>query len=131
MADGQVLEMIRKIWRNEIAGQPFIPVVVLVGEPEAALVRSVNNSGVDLIFTQPLSQASIEQGLQALIMRRRLFVVTYDYLGPDCRWDQREGEESISLVEVLSTFRRWAAGFSDKPPSKKILTTINQMRTQL
>ncbi|MBT4710696.1 MAG: hypothetical protein HOB82_04110 [Alphaproteobacteria bacterium] len=130
MADGQVLEMIRKIRRNEIAGQPFMPVVALVDEPEAVLVRSVIDSGVDLIFTQPLSQSSIEQGLKALIMRRRPFVVTYDYVGPDRRRDQREAEDLISLVEVPNALRRWAAGFSDDPPSKKILTTINQMRAQ-
>ena len=53
MEDGQILEMIRKIRRNEIVGQPFMPVVALVSELEANLVRRVIDSGTDLIFTQP------------------------------------------------------------------------------
>lgn len=82
MADGEILDIIRRIRRNEIAGQPFMPVVALVSAPEAPLVRRVIDSGADLIFSQPLSQASIEQGLGALVMKRRPFVVTYDYVGP-------------------------------------------------
>jgi len=130
MADGEILDIIRRIRRNEIAGQPFMPVVALVSAPEAPLVRRVIDSGADLIFSQPLSQASIEQGLGALVMKRRPFVVTYDYVGPDRRRAKREGEESIALVEVPNALRRWATGFSDEPPSKKILNTINTMRAQ-
>jgi len=119
MEDGQILEMIRKIRRNEIVGQPFMPVVALVSEPEANLVRRVIDSGADLIFTEPLSQVSVEHGLKALIMHRRPFVVTYDYVGPHRRRAAREAEETISLVEVPNPLRRWTTEFSDEPPSKK------------
>jgi DNA-binding NarL/FixJ family response regulator len=95
MEDGHILEMIRKIRRNEIVGQPFMPVVALVSEPEENLVRRVIDSGADLIFTEPLSQASAEHGLKALIMHRRPFVVTYYYVGPDRRRAAREAEETI------------------------------------
>ena len=54
MEDGHILEMIRKILRNIIGGQPFMPVVALVSEPEANLVRRAIDSGADLIFTEPL-----------------------------------------------------------------------------
>ena len=130
MGDGQVLELIRQIRRNEIAGQPFMPVVALVDEPEAMLVRRVIDSGADLIFTRPLSRTSVEQGLKALVMRRKPFVVTYDYVGPDRRRETRDDGNEIRLVEVSKPLRRWATGFSDEPPSKRILNTINTMRAQ-
>ena len=107
-----------------------MPVVALVSEPEANLVRRAIDSGAYFIFTEPLSQASAEHGLKALIMHRRPFVVTYDYVGPDRRRAAREAEETISLVEVPNPLRRWTTGFSDEPPSKKNFNAVNTMRAQ-
>jgi DNA-binding NarL/FixJ family response regulator len=119
MGDGQVLELVRQIRRNEIAAQPFMPVVALVDEPEAMLVRRVIDSGADLIFTHPVSQTSVEQGLKILVMRRKPFVVTYDYVDPDRRRESRDDGSGAPLVEVPNPLRRWATGFSDEPPSKR------------
>ena len=83
------------------------------------LVRRVIDSGADLIFARPLTQTNVEQGLKALVTRRKPFVVTYDYLGPDRRRKSRGDESGVALVEVPNPLRRWATGFSDEPPSKK------------
>lgn len=74
--------------RQDTAGfNPFIAIVVTAWEKGAGLVNRVVNSGADDLLLRPFSTALLGQRIDTLVERRKGFVVTTDYIGPDRRRD--------------------------------------------
>ncbi len=130
MAGGDILKLIRAVRRNEMGGQPFVPVITLIGQPDASTTRSIIDSGSDLIFALPISHGRVETGLKTLLAGRKPFVVTSDYVGPDRRSGARGDWQEVPLIEVPNPLRRWATGSIDEPSAKKVLEAINLQRVQ-
>lgn len=130
MSGGDVLDLIRAVRRNEFGGQPFVPVITLIGQPDASTARSIIDSGTDLIFALPISHGRVESGLKTILAGRKPFVVTSDYVGPDRRSGARGDWQEVPLIEVPNPLRRWATGSTDEPSAKKVLEAINLQRVQ-
>jgi DNA-binding response OmpR family regulator len=74
--------------RQDTAGfNPFIAIIVTAWEKGAGLVNRVVNSGADDLLLRPFSTALLGQRIDTLVERRKGFVVTTDYIGPDRRRD--------------------------------------------
>ena len=66
---------------------PFIVIIVTAWEKSSALITKVVNSGADDLLLRPFSTALLGTRIEAHIDRRKGFVITTDYVGPDRRRD--------------------------------------------
>ena len=64
---------------------PFIVVIVTAWEKNDGLIRQVVSSGADDLLLRPFSTALLGQRIEAHIERRKGFVITAEYVGPDRR----------------------------------------------
>lgn len=74
--------------RQGAAGyNPFIVIIVTAWEKNVPLITKVVNSGADDLLLRPFSTALLGARIEAHIERRKGFVITTDYVGPDRRRD--------------------------------------------
>jgi DNA-binding response OmpR family regulator len=75
---------------------PFIVIIVTAWEKTSALINKVVNSGADDLLLRPFSTALLGTLIEAHIERRKGFVITTDYVGPDRRRDaSRPGDAEM------------------------------------
>ena len=77
---------------------PFIVIIVTAWEKSTGLINRVVNSGADDLLLRPFSTALLGQRIEAHIDRRKGFVITTDYVGPDRR---REPARSAANAEMF------------------------------
>lgn len=114
LEDGDVCEVIKKIRNHEIGDNPFVPVIVTTGEPDRDLVRRVASCGTDAMLVKPISPGQLFERMEALAFRRRPFVFTSDYTGPDRRSDVSR-ESDIPQIAVPNTLLAKANGTPMSP----------------
>jgi len=99
--DDRVPEFVRQMRYNELECNPFISVLAIVHEPRMPLIHGLINAGVDEIVLAPLSARGVENRVEEMIYRRKPFVVTSDYIGPDRRKVERKDQGmEVPLIDV-------------------------------
>jgi DNA-binding response OmpR family regulator len=78
---------IQQLRQGSAGYNPFIVIVVTAWEKSSALITKVVNSGADDLLLRPFSTALLGTRIEAHIERRKGFVITTDYVGPDRRRD--------------------------------------------
>lgn len=86
-ADGDLCALIQEMRQGAAGLNPFIVIIVTAWEKSGALVTRVVNSGADDLILRPFSTAQMGQRIESHVERRKAFVVTSDYVGPDRRKD--------------------------------------------
>ncbi len=86
-ADGDLCKMIQDLRQGSSGFNPFIVIIVTAWEKSAALVTRVVNSGADDLLLRPFSTSLLGQRIETHVERRKAFVVTSEYVGPDRRKD--------------------------------------------
>ncbi|MEI9993388.1 MAG: hypothetical protein WDM91_02240 [Rhizomicrobium sp.] len=86
-ADNLLCRLIQELRQGTGGYNPFIVIIVTAWEKSATLVTRVINSGADDLLLRPFSTALLGQRICAHVERRKGFVVTSDYVGPDRRKD--------------------------------------------
>jgi DNA-binding response OmpR family regulator len=66
---------------------PFLVIIITAWEKNHSLVHRVLNSGADDLLLRPFSIGQLCVRIDAHVERRKQFVVTHDYVGPDRRSD--------------------------------------------
>ena len=77
---------------------PFIVMIVTAWEKSTSLINRVVNSGADDLLLRPFSTALLGQRIEAHIERRKGFVITTDYVGPD----RRQGQARIAPEDAFN-----------------------------
>jgi DNA-binding response OmpR family regulator len=93
----------------ELGGNPFLPLIALSREPTPALVSAVIDSGADDLVPKPISTAHLLKRIEILMMARKPFVVTSEYIGPDRR-QVKDRPSDVPLIEVPNSLRAKATG---------------------
>ena len=86
-ADTELCAMIQALRQGATGFNPFIVIIVTAWEKTNALVGRVLNSGADDLILRPFSTAVLGARIESHIERRKGFVITHDYVGPDRRRD--------------------------------------------
>ena len=86
-ADTALCKTIQELRQGSQGFNPFIVIIVTAWEKSGALVTRVVNSGADDLLLRPFSTTLLGQRIEAHVERRKGFVVTTDYVGPDRRKD--------------------------------------------
>jgi len=79
------------------AYNPFIVIIVTAWENRNSLVSQVVNSGADDLILRPFSTTNLEQRIRTHVERRKGFVITSEYVGPD----RRHNTSRASNVELF------------------------------
>lgn len=80
-------DIIRQVRQGNACINPFIVIIVTAWEKSGSLINRVVSSGADDLLLRPFSTAVLGSRIAAHIDRRKGFVVTTDYVGPDRRHD--------------------------------------------
>ncbi|MFO1247578.1 MAG: hypothetical protein U1E93_04990 [Alphaproteobacteria bacterium] len=86
-AADELCAAIQAMRQGGAAHNPFIVIIVTAWEKSSALINKVVSSGADDLILRPFSTASLGQRIETHIDRRKGFVITTDYVGPDRRKD--------------------------------------------
>ena len=96
-ADEELCNLIQNL-RQGAGYNPFLVVIVTAWVNSSGLVGRVLNSGADDLLLRPFSVAQLGQRVRTHIERRKGFVITTDYVGPD---RTRRDSTRPSNVELL------------------------------
>ena len=124
--------MLRNLRTGAIPGNPFVPAIITCNSSVAATVRSAVDSGADAVVLKPYSLKQIMDPVTALVDRRRPFVVTSDYVGPERRTGQRPGQ----IIEQIEVPNRLAAKVQHQDPATLMAleaeawTEVEQQKTR-
>ncbi|MGC2856460.1 response regulator [Novispirillum sp. DQ9] len=82
------LEFMRELRRGPHSPNPYLPVIMVSGYTDAALVTAARDAGVNEFLAKPISAKSLLSRLIAVIDTPRPFVKSATYFGPDRRRKQ-------------------------------------------
>ena len=104
-ADAELCAMIQML-RQGANGvyNPFLVIMVTAWEKTTALVSRVVNSGADDLILRPFSTTVLGQRVETHIERRKSFVITTDYVGPDRRRDNSRAS-NVDLFEPPNSLK--------------------------
>jgi DNA-binding response OmpR family regulator len=85
--DGALLNLVRRLRNGDIGRNPFTAVIVTTWNKDWTIVRSAIDAGVDDILVNPISPGRLSERIQTIVERRKPFIVTADYTGPERRRD--------------------------------------------
>lgn len=84
-AGGDTSAFIRKVRSFDTNPQRFVPVIVCTASTTLSDIRAIINSGADEILQKPISATQVIKRLSTVMTKRRPFVRTPSYFGPDRR----------------------------------------------
>lgn len=105
LPDGEVFGLIGDLRHGRVGRDMFIPIVVQSLNVTQALAQKTLDSGADLLWRLPVTGGQISDGIDNLVQRRRPFVVTADYIGPDRRATPRAEGMQIPQIPVPNPLR--------------------------
>jgi len=125
---GSIAELIHDVRYGNIGGNPFVPFIVTMWQPTEYTVSAVANSGADDLLVKPISPQQLVDRIKVLTDKRKPFVVTSDYIGPDRRKDSSRGSD-IPLIEVPNTLSAKIGG--DKIDPTRLAAMISRAQNTI
>lgn len=107
-AVAQLCDLIQNL-RQGTGENPFLVVIVTAWDNSNTLVSGVLNSGADDLLLRPFSVAQLGQRVRGHIERRKGFVITTDYVGPDRRRESNHRGSDIELYQPPNSLKMKAA----------------------
>ena len=87
-----ICSLIQSVRRGEVGDNPFIVVLATTWRRDGSIISEAVNSGADDLVARPISTNVLGERVRLLVERRKGFVVTSDYIGPDRRRSARPGD---------------------------------------
>ena len=107
--------LLRELRLGRLGPDPFVVGILLLAAPDHDKLKKAVNSGADDLLLIPFSPDQLAGRLGAFRVRRKPFVVTHDYLGPDRRKSPRPGDGTAVTVTPPNPLAARAAGI---PPER-------------
>ena len=94
--DAELCDLVQNLRQGHSGhANPFLVIIVTAWEKTHTLVSRVINSGADDLILRPFSVNQLKTRIDTHVERRKHFVITHDYVGPDRRSDPSR----VSTVE--------------------------------
>ncbi len=77
------LELARALRTSTDSPNPYVPIIMITGHSAPRNVHQARDAGVDEFLAKPVAVRSLYARIVAVILRRRTFVRTDNYFGPD------------------------------------------------
>jgi len=85
MAGGTGVDLAGKLRKTEKNPNRGIPIVMITGRAEGPVILAARDAGIDEYLIKPLTTAALAQKVDVALNRRRPFVETDAYVGPERR----------------------------------------------
>ena len=116
-ADEELCAVIQQLRQGGAGDNPFIVIIATAWEKSTGLINRMVNSGADDLLLRPFSTTLLGQRIEAHIERRKGFVITTDYVGPDRRKDESRGGATANIFLPPNSLKMKA---KEKLPSDAI-----------
>ncbi|CAA7624589.1 Response regulator (modular protein) [Magnetospirillum sp. LM-5] len=103
---------IRQIRSIQTNCDPFVLTVLLLSSRDEAAVRSAMSSGTDSVLLIPFSSGQLRDQIIGHAERRKPFIVTQDYIGPERQNENRPGCASAPQIIVPNPVEALGRGIS-------------------
>ncbi len=125
LPDGDACLLTRDIRHHKIGNNPFIVIITLIDEPDRDLVMKVIDSGSDDVVLKPVSPAKLIERVKHLAHKRKRFVVTTDYIGPNRRDDgETRAGEVIPEIDVPNPVKAKAQRMADSDALQRAVDAV-------
>jgi len=125
----EICALLQSVRQGLLGWNPFIVMVASTWRRDAALVRQILNAGADDLIVRPVSGSQLDERIGAQIERRKRFVVTPDYVGPDRRDSNRPGSECFEVPNPLKL--RTGDGLGEHEVEHRIAEEIERGKEML
>jgi len=130
-ASEELCATIQQLRQGGTGYNPFIVIIVTAWEKSTGLINKVVSSGADDLLLRPFSTALLGQRIEAHIDRRKGFVITTDYVGPDRRKDAAR-ESNVELFEPPNSLKMKAKDkLSAEAIARRLETELKDAREKL
>ena len=123
--DDSACRLVHQTRHGHLGRNPYVTVVSLVREAKGGLVRRIVDAGSDALLTQAAQPKELLDRLMHLIHRRKPFVVTSDYIGPDRRNVIRPDQESLPQIQVPNALREKSVNGADTASIDRMIQRAN------
>jgi len=106
--------LIREVRCGNVHKDPFLVALLVVTRADEPHIKLAMNSGADDILLVPFSPEQLMQRMAIIHQRRKPFVVTHDYIGPDRRRGARPGESSAATFSIPNPYLARSSGMPDE-----------------
>ncbi len=125
-----ILELVQSVREGKTGNNPFLVVVLTTWQRDGAIVTKAINSGADDLVARPISTRMLGERIKLQIERRKGFVVTHGYIGPDRRRDSNR--PGAQCIEVPNTLRiRTFEGLPPPEANMRIRTELEKGKDTL
>ena len=122
-SESEVCALVQQVRQGTLGDNPFIVIVVTTWRRDGTIVGQVLNSGADDLIARPVSAHMLGERVRALAERRKRFVVTMDYIGPDRRREARgSNAECVEVPNPLNV--RGMQNLVEEEADRHIATAI-------
>jgi DNA-binding response OmpR family regulator len=108
-AGGDVCGLVRQLRGGEIGYNPFMVVILTSWARGSGNVSQFIDTGADDLLLRPFSPNTLQARINSFARRRKPFVVTGSYIGPDRRHDAAR-PSNAQLIEAPNTLKAAAEG---------------------
>jgi hypothetical protein len=113
-----------------LGGNPFIVMMVTTWRRDGTIVGQIVDSGADDVLARPLSTGVLGERIKAQIERRKDFVVTSDYIGPDRR--RLSGRDNVECFAVPNALKiKTEEGISEKEAISLLAESVEKGKALL
>jgi two-component system phosphate regulon response regulator PhoB len=111
--------ILRELRSGKLGKDPFVVTVMLLASREEPRVRAAMDAGPDDLLLIPFAPDQLMNRMRVLVDRRKPFVVTHDYIGPDRRSAPRPGVTSATQFQVPNPMRARGLGVAHEQYQKQ------------
>ena len=133
-AQGQTEELcsvIQQLRQGAAGYNPFIVIIVTAWENNATLINQAISSGADDLLLRPFSTMLLKGRIEAHVDRRKGFVITTDYVGPDRRKDSNRPSDVELFVPPNSLKMKAKDKMSAEEIARKLDAELKTAREKL
>jgi DNA-binding response OmpR family regulator len=124
-AETEVCNLIQTVRQGLLGRNPFIVAIVTTWRRDGTIVGKVLNSGADDLVARPFSTQVMGERIKAQVERRKGFVVTSDYIGPDRRRDP--SRPGLPCIEVPNSLRvRTIEGVPEEEAERRVAEEVER-----
>lgn len=121
---GDIVAAVRDLRQGKLGANPYAVIILTSWNAESDAIRRMMNSGADEILVKPLSVATLVERIASLINRRKPYLATADYVGPDRRGGRQDPNAvGVELIHPPNTLR---AKIEGHPLSRDELAVLIQ-----
>lgn len=130
-ATDELCAAIQQMRQGSAGFNPFVVIIVTAWEKSTGLINKVVSSGADDLLLRPFSTAQLGARIESHVDRRKNFVITTEYVGPDRRKDTGRAS-SAELFEPPNSLKMKAKDkMSGEAIARKLDIELKSAREKL